>query len=240
MIRKIVIRNYRKFRQLDIDMLPSTNILVGSNDSGKSTLIEAINLALTGKVNGRLFAQELSPYYINQSAAREYVEALQSNLKTAPPSIIIEVYLNDGGEAEILRGTNNLLGEDACGIRMQAKLSPDFEEEYRCFVANPASIRLVPTEYYRVDWVGFSGNGVTARSVPATASVVDPSSIRLQSGGLRSLPYLGRRMVFFSDHAMCQAVPTRKGGRALLDRGPEFRWESGSVRKENGEPILLG
>ena len=61
MIRKIVIRNYRKFRKLDVDMLPGTNILVGSNDSGKSTLIEAINLALTGRVNGRSFAQELSP-----------------------------------------------------------------------------------------------------------------------------------------------------------------------------------
>ena len=54
MIRKVVIRNYRKFRKLDVDMLPGTNILVGSNDSGKSTLIEAINLALTGRANGRL------------------------------------------------------------------------------------------------------------------------------------------------------------------------------------------
>lgn len=256
MIRKIVIRNYRKFRQLDIDMLPSTNILVGSNDSGKSTLIEAINLALTGKVNGRLFAQELSPYYINQSAAREYVEALQSNLKTAPPSIIIEVYLNDGGEAEILRGTNNLLGEDACGIRMQAKLSPDFEEEYRCFVANPASIRLVPTEYYRVDWVGFSGNGVTARSVPATASVVDPSSIRLQSGVdhymqqiLRahlaprdrvelSRQYRSLREAFSEQEAVKAINEKLKGGnesltqRALslsIDISQRYTWENGLV-----------
>jgi predicted ATPase len=163
-------------------MLPGTNILVGGNDSGKSTLIEAINLALTGRVNGRLFAQELSPYYINLAATQAYTQALQSSPKTVPPTVIIEVYLDDGGEAEILRGTNNLSGEDACGIRIQAKLSPDFEEEYRNFVADPDSIRLVPTEYYRVDWLGFSGNGVTARSVPVTTSVVDPSSVRLQSG----------------------------------------------------------
>lgn len=182
MIRKVVLRNYRKFRKLDVDLLPSTNVLVGSNDSGKSTLIEAINLALTGRVNGRPFSQELSPYYINLSATQEYAQALQTNSKAVPPTLIIEVYLEDGGEAEILRGTNNLSGEDACGIRIQATLSPEFEEEYRNFVANPSSIRLVPTEYYRVDWLGFSGNGVTARSVPTTTSVIDPTSVRLQSG----------------------------------------------------------
>ncbi|AWT17058.1 ATP-dependent nuclease [Stenotrophomonas maltophilia] len=182
MIRRVVIRNYRKFRALNVDLLPGTNVLVGSNDSGKSTLIEAVNLALTGRVNGKLLAQELSPYYINLEATGEYVQALQANPKAIPPTVIVEVYLDDAGEAEILRGTNNLLGEDACGIRIQAKLSPDFEEEYRSFVADPSSIRLVPTEYYRVDWLGFSGNSVTARSIPATASVVDPASVRLQSG----------------------------------------------------------
>lgn len=126
MIRRVVIRNYRKFRALNVDLLPGTNVLVGSNDSGKSTLIEAVNLALTGRVNGKLLAQELSPYYINLEATGEYVQALQANPKAIPPTVIVEVYLDDAGEAEILRGTNNLLGEDACGIRIQAKLSPDF------------------------------------------------------------------------------------------------------------------
>lgn len=38
---------------------------------------------------------------------REYIQALQPNSKTVPPAIIIEVHLEGGGEAEILRGTNN-------------------------------------------------------------------------------------------------------------------------------------
>jgi energy-coupling factor transporter ATP-binding protein EcfA2 len=181
---------------------------VGRNDSGKSTLIEAINLALTGRVNGRMFAQELSPYYINLDATKEYVQALQSNAKAVPPTVIIEVYLDGGGEAEILRGTNNLLGEDACGIRIQAKLSPDFEEEYRAFAATPSGIRLAPTEYYRVDWLGFSGNGVTARSVPATASVVDPASIRLQSG---------------VDHHMQQILRTHLDPRDRVELSRQYR-----------------
>lgn len=58
MIRKVVIRNYRKFRNISVDLTPGTNILVGGNDNGRSTLIEAINLALTGRVNGRPFSVE--------------------------------------------------------------------------------------------------------------------------------------------------------------------------------------
>jgi len=183
MIRKVVIRNYRKFRNVSVDFTPGTNILVGGNDSGKSTLIEAINLALTGRVNGRPFFQELSPYYVNQAATKVYTDGLKTNPKTVPPEILIEVYLDEGGDANLLQGTNNTLNEDACGVRIWARFNAaQFEKEYKEFVANPSDVTLVPTEYYQVEWLGFSGSGVTSRSIPATTSVVDPSSVRLQAG----------------------------------------------------------
>lgn len=181
-IRKIAIRNYRMFRKYDLAFLPGINILVGRNDTGKSTLIEAINLALTGRVHGRSLAQELSPYYINLAATREYVQKLQSGDPAALPAIIIDLFLEDTDLAEILRGTNNVYGEDACGVRIQAKFSQDYCEEYDSFIQAPEAVRLVPTEYYKVDWLGFSGNAVSMRSLPTTASVIDPTTIRLQSG----------------------------------------------------------
>lgn len=183
MIRRVAVRNYRLFRKLDLDLSPGMNILVGRNDTGKSTLIEAITLALTGRLHGRAFEQELSPHLINRDATREYVTALISGgTVPTPPAIVIEVYLNDADAAEILRGTNNLSGENACGIRLQARLSPDFTEEYESFISRPDSVRLVPTEYYVVEMLGFSGNRISSRSVPVDARVIDASTIRLQSG----------------------------------------------------------
>ena len=182
MIRKIAIRNYRLFREFDLDLGPGLNILVGNNDSGKSTLIEAINLALTGRINGRPLAQELNPYLLNMEATHEYLAILNDGANATPPELIIEAYLEDHDTAEILRGTNNLYGEDACGIRIQAKLSSDFEEEYAHFVAQPEDVRLAPTEYYRVEWMGFSGSAVTYRSIPALSSVIDPTALQLHSG----------------------------------------------------------
>jgi len=181
-IRKIAIRNYRMFRKFDLEFSPGINILVGRNDTGKSTLIEAINLALTGRVHGRVLAQELSPYHINLDATREYVQNLQSGNHAAPPEMIIDLFLEHADQTEILRGTNNVDGENTCGVRIQAKLSQDFYEEYKSFIGETGVVRLAPTEYYKVDWLGFSGNAVSLRSVPATASVIDPTTIRLQSG----------------------------------------------------------
>jgi putative ATP-dependent endonuclease of OLD family len=185
-IRKIAIRNYRCFRAFDLDFTPELNILVGINDTGKSTIIEAINLALTGRVNGRAFGQELSPYFVNLDATRAYIESLKarrvSDPYPEPPAIIIDVFLQDECDADVLRGTNNVFAEDACGLRVQAELADEYFEEYKSFIEEPENVRLVPTEYYKVEWVGFSGNSVTSRSVPVVSSLVDPSTIRLQAG----------------------------------------------------------
>jgi len=96
--------------------------------------------------------------------------------------MIIDIFLEATEETTILQGTNNIYGEDAVGVRLQAQLSQDFHEEYKNFIEDPSAVRLAPTEYYKVDWLGFSGNAVTGRSVPAVASVIDPTTIRLQSG----------------------------------------------------------
>ena len=183
MIHKVAILNYRLFREFDLEFSPGINILVGSNDSGKSTLIEAIQLGLTGRIHGRALAQELSPYLINQDATQQYVEQLQSgDGNIPPPEMIIDIFLEATEETAILRGTNNVYGEDAVGVRLQAQLSQDFHAEYENFIEDPSAVSLAPTEYYKVDWLGFSGNAVSTRSVPAVASVIDPTTIRLQSG----------------------------------------------------------
>jgi len=184
MIRRIAIRNYRLFRSFDLEVAPDVNILVGRNDTGKSTLLEAINLVLTRRIHARWVDQELSPYLINREATQEWIKELNAaeGMPPPPPELLIELYLEDMDEAEFLRGTNNLHDEDACGIRLQAKLSGEFNEEYIGFIADPESVRLVPTEYYTVDLLGFSGLPVTPRAIPMTVSVIDPATISLRAG----------------------------------------------------------
>lgn len=215
MIRRVVIRNYRVFRDFSLELSGGLNTLVGKNDTGKSTLIEAIALALTGRLNGRPLAQELSPYLINSQATKDYIGRLRAGegAVPTPPELMVEIFLEDYDQAEILRGTNNSTGEDACGIRIQASISPDFHEEYQNFVANPDAVHFAPTEYYRVEWLGFSGNGVTARSSPAAACVIDASTTQLYAG---------------IDHHLQQIVRTHLATKDRVELTREYR----SLREE--------
>ena len=45
-IKKIVIKGFRKFKNFSLDFNDKNNIIIGDNESGKSTLLEAIDLVL--------------------------------------------------------------------------------------------------------------------------------------------------------------------------------------------------
>ena len=65
MLTELVIRNYRIFRELRIDQLRRINLIAGSNNSGKTSLLEAIFLLAGGKaemaLNGHVSRIELEP-----------------------------------------------------------------------------------------------------------------------------------------------------------------------------------
>ena len=53
-IKQVRIHNFKRFSDwYEVDLTSGTNILVGPNEVGKSTIIEAIHLALTGFYQGR-------------------------------------------------------------------------------------------------------------------------------------------------------------------------------------------
>jgi len=182
MIRKIVLQNFKRFRSSVIEFTPGLNILVGDNEAGKSTLLEAINLGLTKRWNGRFFDVEFSHHFITLSAVAEYLAEVAAGNNPQPPELLVEVYLKDDPAVAKLKGENNSLREDAPGYRLRAALDPDFADEYKAFLENPTEVKTVPTEFYRVEWTDFASQAVNVRAVRVKASLIDASRIRLQSG----------------------------------------------------------
>jgi putative ATP-dependent endonuclease of OLD family len=185
MLKKIHIQNFRVFQDFKLAFRDGLNVLVGDNDSGKTTVLEAVHLALTSRLRGRLIASDLSPHLVNQVAAKRYLDAIRAGHNEPPPEIVIDLYLDEREDTAFLRGTNNTAMENACGLRVKMSFCRDFMEEYQRLLQKPAEIRLVPTEYYRLEWRSFANNAVTPRSVPVSLSYIDASAIRLQSGADR-------------------------------------------------------
>lgn len=91
-------------------MSDGVNIIVGNNEEGKSTILEAIDLALSGLYNGRYLRNELSEYLFNIEAINEF----KANPKI-PPEIIIEVFFFGKGLATY-EGDNNSERKKNAGI----------------------------------------------------------------------------------------------------------------------------
>lgn len=159
------------------------NLIVGDNEAGKSTILEAINLALTKRINGRVLEYELSPYLFNAKCTAQYLCDLKQGKNPRLPEILIELYLtNDSPDSASLRGNNNSRKTDCLGIKLEIVFDEDYKEEYTKLLADETEKKLIPAEYYRVHWYSFANNAITARSLPIWISYIDATTIRLQSG----------------------------------------------------------
>lgn len=68
-IEKVIIQNFKKFKNpFEVKFNENINLLVGDNESGKSTILEAIHVALTGMYAGRNIRNQLSTYLFNREA----------------------------------------------------------------------------------------------------------------------------------------------------------------------------
>jgi putative ATP-dependent endonuclease of OLD family len=182
-IEKIRISGYRKFREFTFAPHPRFNILVGENESGKSTLLEAIGLALTGRVNGRTAAEELNPFWFNQQDVIEFFRAREEGKPVAPPEITIEVFLCDRDDFQRkLFGANNseVPTRECAGVCLRVAPNPEYSMEIEAHLKSDSSI--LPVEYYMVDWRSFGDVVLTTRPKELTTAIIDSRTIRSSNG----------------------------------------------------------
>jgi putative ATP-dependent endonuclease of the OLD family len=183
-ITKVIIKNYRYLKDTTVNLNANLNILVGNNECGKSTFLEAVNLALSGLLNGRSIHTELHSHLFNTDVTTEYIQSLTTAPKQ-PPSIVIELYLDDVSMLAGLKGKNNSLKLDVPGLKIIIEFNEDYKTEYATYIAEPSLIKSIPIEYYAVRWRNFADNDVTARSIPIKPSFVDASTIRNNNAASR-------------------------------------------------------
>ncbi len=186
-IKRVIISNFKALKKTDLEFRPGMNILVGDNETGKSTVLEAINLALTKQLNRRDAAYELHPLLFNKTASRDFIAAAQAGLKVEPLAIDIEVYFVDDPKLSEHKGTNNSRREDCPGVLFRLELDDNLAEQYQEYINDKKRLTTIPIELYRIEWRNFADERLTPRSKPIRPSLIDPTSI--------SNPYLANRYV---------------------------------------------
>jgi putative ATP-dependent endonuclease of the OLD family len=184
-INRVYIDGFKRLRDFNLELNPSLNVIVGDNETGKSTVLEAIGLVLTGQHDGRLIQYAMDPYLFNDATVTAYFQKRLKGEHGSPPRIVIEAYLqDDSGDAAVakLKGTNNERNEDCPGLALTIEVDDGNAELLKDYAADNSNPAVLPIEFYKVTWRSFAGNVVTSRTLPFRASTIDTSLARVYRG----------------------------------------------------------
>lgn len=169
-IRKIKLQNFKRFRDFTIEPNERINILVGDNEVGKSSVLEAIDLVSSGNLR-RVEAIGLDRL-LNIEAVNIFNagERTYNNL----PVLIIELYLT--GEFDYtMNGKNNTDGIECDGIRLVCAPNPDYRTEIS--EALSAYANYFPYDYYSIRFSTFADEGYTGYKKKIRSVMIDSTNM---------------------------------------------------------------
>lgn len=170
-IKQIAIHGYKKFKDFHLTFHDGLNIIIGENESGKTTVIEAINIALNQwyRTADKSIVEELiNRELIDKFYATPSVDTL--------PKIIIEIEFDlsnlptqsdyYGQEYKLIQSRDDLYGVSFCC---------EFNDAYAKSLLPNINAGLVPFEYYDFSWKTFSGGPFLSLKSPVKYLAINAS-----------------------------------------------------------------
>lgn len=154
-IEKIKLFNFRRFDTFEYLAREKRNIFIGDNEAGKSTILHAVDIVLTGSKSK---VENLGlEYLFNSNAVNEFLGG-DKDLHGLP-KLRIEIYLNDFGDIQ-LEGNNNSEERICHGLKLVCEpLVEEYGQEIQDALAPKDA--LFPYEYYSITFSTFSGQQFT-------------------------------------------------------------------------------
>ena len=139
-IEKIRLENFKRFQEYTVSPNPEINILIGDNEVGKSSILEAIDLVSSGNMR-RIEAIGIDKL-LNVEAVKQFCVGSRTIEKL--PIMRIELYLT-GQFDHTMNGKNNTERRICDGIRLVCEPNIDYASEIK--EALETNIDYFPYEY---------------------------------------------------------------------------------------------
>ena len=169
-IAKIKLFNFRRFIKYVIEPNARINILVGDNEVGKSSILEAIDMVSSGNVR-RVEAIGLDKL-LNIEAVQQFNNGARiiENL----PELKIELYLS-GCSDPTVNGKNNTDGAICDGIRLVCKPNMDYQTEITESLQTQSD--YFPYDYYSIRFSTFADEGYTGYKKKLHSVMIDSTNM---------------------------------------------------------------
>lgn len=150
-INRIKLQNYRQFEKYEIIPNDKINILIGDNEVGKSTILEAIELTTSGNIK-KIESIGLSNL-INQKTIKDFINSTNKSIEKFP-KMIVELYLDGLPEDWRWNGKNNTLKQECSGIKFICELDEDYYDEINHVFESEN--KYFPYEFYKIKFQTFA------------------------------------------------------------------------------------
>lgn len=169
-ITKIKLKNFKRFKSSQIEFNEELNVIIGDNESGKSTILQALDIVISGS---RKKVDNIGlEYFFNAEIIKEFMSG--DKLYVDLPELYIELYLNEQSNFR-LNGQINSDNVVCDGLSLVCKPNDEYSEEIQQ-ILNQENI-CFPFEYYSILFRTFSGQGYTGYSKFLKKIFIDNSSM---------------------------------------------------------------
>ncbi|WP_312287428.1 ATP-dependent nuclease [Chryseobacterium gleum] len=149
-IKRLKAVNFKKFEELDITFNENLNVIIGENESGKSTILQAIDLILSGSRN-KIENIGLEHLFNDKVIQEFYTDKKFEKL----PKLKIELYFDKIDDMDYW-GKNNSESEIAFGISLLCEPREDLSRDIVKILAQEHD--NFPFEFYNINFYKFGGN----------------------------------------------------------------------------------
>jgi len=212
-IKKLSIEGFKKFASLEVDFNEHMNILVGENEAGKSTILDALRTVLNQQY------RTSDKAVLRDLFNADMVAAFQANpsIKTLP-QIVIEVELDIDPKQ---RNAEYFYGEvygkrkqqaEKYGIRFECR----FDEEIGDVLDESIREGKIPYEYYALTWMTFANRPYQMVKRPVNFISIDTTN----SGTAASFNYYNKAL-FASKYDEGTRTMAKNSFREQLDQAFE-------------------
>lgn len=154
MINKIKLHNFKKFKDVEISFDDRMNLLIGDNEAGKSSILSAIDIVLSGS-RYKVETAGLEAMF-NVSVIDKFLES-KKNI-TDLPKLFIEIYLNEQSNHHT-NGKYNSEEKEYDGLLFECHYDEDLTDEIKDILSTENV--CFPFEYYKVSFKTFAGESYT-------------------------------------------------------------------------------
>lgn len=170
-IKKLVLKNFKRFEMLYMEFDKELNILVGGNEAGKSSILQALDIVMSVS-RSKIESIGIETIFNKKCIA----DFLSGDRKISDlPEMLVEVYFEGINDRHDLDGRNNSMGIDQIGIKMICRPSDEYTLEIQSILNEEHD--SFPFEYYGIHFLTFTDEPISPYRKPFNHLLIDNSQI---------------------------------------------------------------